>query len=229
MSAVLEVVQAIGSIALVLVARLGLFLAAAALLVAPVALWVVAARSWRSLRARLRGVQRIGGVHFRKDVRYAPGHTWIERQGGLARVGADGVAQQILPWALGVELPSPGEMLTEGQTAAVISCGDVEARLASPLAGRVVAVNTALLEDPSLVKEDGFGSGWLFAVEPADARWSTLASGEPARHWTRREADRLREFYRARLGPLWKNLLRRPAPMVAPEVWSELTREFLRA
>lgn len=229
MNTVLDIFQAICGLLVVLVARLGLVAAVAAALVAPVALALGMRSSWRRLRARMRGLLRIGNVLYRPDVRYAAGHTWIEREGASARIGIDGLAQEILPWALAVRLPKLGESLVEGQIAAVISCGAVEARFAAPLAGRVVAVNTAVAHDPSLVKEDGFGRGWLYVLEPAGAGYDAITVGDAARDWMKAEAKRLRRFYETRLGPLWRLIVRGPAPMLSPDVWADLTREFLRA
>jgi glycine cleavage system H lipoate-binding protein len=163
-STILDLLQATCGLLVVLVARLGLVFAVAAVLVTPVALALGARSFWRWLRARMRGLLRVGNVLFRPDVRYAAGHTWIERDGASARIGIDGIAQDILPWALAVRLPEVGESLVEGQIAAVISCGAGEASFAAPLSGRVVAVNAAVANDPSLVKEDGFGRGWLYVL-----------------------------------------------------------------
>ncbi len=229
MSALSDALQGVAAILVVLVTRLGLVAAIAAVILAPVALVLGARRLWLAWRARARGLRRVGELLYRPDCRYAPGHTWVESRGGCARVGIDGLAQQILPWALAVTLPRPGDVLVAGQSAAIISCGEVEARVASPLSGKVVAVNSALLRMPSLVKDDGFGEGWLFAVEPSDSRWSVLAAGEAARSWMRSEAQRLRRMYEVRIGPVWRSVLRGPAPMVTPDLWAELTREFLRA
>ena len=114
MSTTIDVFQAICGLLVVLVARLGLVAAVAAALVAPVALALGMRSCWRWSRARMRGLLRIGNVLYRPDVRYAAGHTWIEREGASARIGIDGLAQEILPWALAVRLPKLGESLVEG-------------------------------------------------------------------------------------------------------------------
>ena len=146
------------------------------------------------------------------------------------KVGIDGVVQEILPWALSVDLPRPGQELAEGEVAAIISCGSDEARIAAPIAGRVVAVNAEVARDPSLVKEDGYGRGWLFAIEPIDARWSTLPAGEVAREWMTQESDRLDQFLESRLGFAGKAARSGPAPQILPPgEWRELTRSFLHA
>ena len=114
--------------------------------------------------------------------------------------------------------------------AAVISCGGMDARIAAPISGRVVAVNPEVARDPSLVKEDGYGRGWLFALEPVDTRWSTLPSGEPAREWVAQESERLDRFLEDRIGYTGMQLRSGPAPRpIATTDWRDLTDSFLHA
>ena len=213
-----------------LLARLGLLVLVVAGLLVPVALVLGAIRIYQVVRPRLQGLRRTGQVLYKPGIRYSAGHTWIEREGKRLRVGLDGVAQAILPWALAVELPRPGDELVEGQVAAIISCGGVEARIAAPLSGRVVALNAEVSRDPSLVKEDGYGRGWLFAMEPSDARWSTLPSGEAAQAWMKDESERLNRFLEDWLGDDGLAARSGPAPKpMAYTDWRDLTHAFLHA
>jgi glycine cleavage system H lipoate-binding protein len=226
----LGVLQVVGAFVGGLLMRLGVVLLVVVAFLVPVALVLGAVRAWRSLLPAARGLRRVGHVLYRPGFRYAAGHTWVEREAARVKVGIDGVAQEILPWALSVELPRPGQELAEGEVAAVISCGSDEARIAAPIAGRVVAVNAEVERDPSLVKEDGYGRGWLFALEPSDARWSTLPAGDLARQWMTQESDRLDQFLESRLGFVGKAARSGPAPQVLPPgEWRELTRSFLHA
>jgi len=213
-----------------LLVRLGVVLLVVVALLVPVALVLGAIRLGRALLPATRGLRRAGHVLYRPGVRYSAGHTWIERESSRVKVGIDGVAQEILPWALSVELPRPGQSLAEGEVAAIISCGSDQARIAAPVAGRVVAVNAEVERDPSLVKEDGYGRGWLFAVEPLNAGWSNLPSGSLAREWMTRESERLDQFLETRLGFMGLAARAGPAPQVLlPGDWRELTRSFLHS
>jgi glycine cleavage system H protein len=230
MSAIVGILQTLGAFLGGLVLRVGVVVLLVAALLAPVALLLGAVRLYRAARPTVRGLRRAGHVLYKPGARYAAGHTWVEREGSRVKVGIDGVAQEILPWALSVDLPRPGAQVAEGEVVAVISCGGVEARIAAPVAGRVVAVNAEVERDPSLVKEDGYRRGWLFALEPLDARWATLPAGEVAREWLAGESDRLDRFLEARLG--FAGLASRSGP--APQVlvgsdWRDLTQAFLHA
>src|SRR5689334_8197149 len=111
----LGVLQAVGIFLGGLVVRLGVVALVVAGLLAPVALVSGAVRLGRALLPFAKGLRRVGHVLYRPGVRYAAGHTWIEREGNRVKVGLDGVAQELLPWALGVELPRTGQGLVEGQ------------------------------------------------------------------------------------------------------------------
>jgi glycine cleavage system H protein len=230
MGGLIEIALTVGVFLAGLFVRVGMVALFAAALLVPVALALAAVRLYRHVHSARRGLRRAGRVLYKPGARYAAGHTWIEREGERLKIGLDGVAQEILPWALAVELPRPGALLREGEVAAVVSCGGVEARIASPVAGRVVAVNAEVARDPSLVKEDGYGRGWLFAVEPVDARWATLPAGDIAREWMGDESDRLHRFLEERLGVDGLASLSSPAPrqLVGPD-WNDLTRAFLHA
>lgn len=59
-----------------------------------------------------------------------------------------------------------GSEIEAGQT-----CGEVEStktvsELYPPVSGEVTSLNQAAIDDPSLVTQDPYGSGWLFEVQP---------------------------------------------------------------
>jgi glycine cleavage system H protein len=230
MASLIGTLQAIFIFMVGLAARLGVVLLVMALLASPALLWLGGVWAWRRLRPRVQGLRRAGHALYRPGARYAAGHTWLTREGGALKVGLDGVGQDLLPWALSVDLPRPGARLQEGDVAAVVSCGGQEARIAAPVSGRVVKVNAEVARDPSLVKEDGYGTGWLFVIEPLDARWSTLPAGDQARTWLGRESERLDRFLEERLGFAGLAARRGPAPPpLARDDWDDLTRSFLHA
>jgi glycine cleavage system H protein len=230
MGGLIETVQTVGVFLAGVLVRVGTVALFAAALLVPAALAFGAVGLFRHLRPAVRGLRHVGGVLYKPGARYAAGHTWVEREGERLKVGLDGVGQEILPWALGVELPRLGALLGEGEVAATVSCGGEEARITAPVAGKVVAVNAEVARDPSLVKEDGYGRGWLFAVEPIDTRWSTLPAGDTAREWIEQEAVRLRRFCEIRIGVGGEGVRSRRAPLQAlgPD-WTALTRAFFHA
>jgi glycine cleavage system H protein len=154
----------------------------------------------------------------------------VRDEGNRVKVGLDDLAQRILPWAVSVQLPAPGSKVRAGATAAIISCGDREARIASPVEGTVVAVNSAVARDPSLVKKQTYSAGWLFAVETADQRWSKLPTGEAARKWLSDEEGRLTRRLELQLGVAAADggeFVAPPYTFLSRDEWQALARAFL--
>ncbi|HEU4382892.1 MAG TPA: glycine cleavage system protein H [Anaeromyxobacteraceae bacterium] len=232
METIVTALQAIGIFVVGLFARVGLVVAVMAVLLVPVALVIAGARGWEALKMRLMGFRSAGGLRWRKGIHYAPGHTWVATENGRLRVGLDDLAQRILPWAISVELPRPGTRVAEGDTVATISCGGQEAPVVAPVDGLVVSVNPLVASDPSLVKRENYGRGWLFALEPIDSkRWLALPSGDAARSWLAAEGHRLTDFFEHQLGIAAADggeLVAPPPSLLGEAQWEALMRAFLK-
>jgi glycine cleavage system H lipoate-binding protein len=230
MDAILGILETLGVFVVGTLARVGLVLAVVALLLVPVLAYGSIRRAVGALRRRMHGLQPAGKLVFDPTLRYAPGHTWLREKGRRLEIGIDDLAQRILPWTVGVQLPQPGSRVRAGATAAIISCGDREARIASPVDGKVVAVNSAVARDPSLVKREGYAKGWLFAVEPEGQCWSSLPTGEAARTWLCGEEERLERRLELQLGLAAADggeWIAPPHTFLTREEWQQLARSFL--
>jgi glycine cleavage system H protein len=110
------------------------------------------------------------------DRSYTDEHEWVDLAPGAevvrdtpVRVGITSVAAAALGELVYLDLPEVGATITAGQP-----CGEVEStktvsELYPPVSGRVTMLNTAAVDDPSLVTTDPYGEGWLFAVQPTGA------------------------------------------------------------
>ncbi|HEX2119647.1 MAG TPA: glycine cleavage system protein GcvH [Acidimicrobiales bacterium] len=104
-----------------------------------------------------------------EDRWYTKDHEWALREpGGQVRVGITDYAQDALGDVVYVELPTPGTVVTEGE-----SCGEVEStksvsEIYAPVPGTIAEVNTELPEAPQRVNEDPYDTGWMFIVQTAD-------------------------------------------------------------
>jgi glycine cleavage system H protein len=101
------------------------------------------------------------------DRRYGASHEWALREAdGTLSVGITHFAQAQLGDIVFVQLPEPGRVVKSGEDCAVIesvkAAGDVHA----PVAGEVVAVNTALADAPEKINEDPYAA-WVFRLRPA--------------------------------------------------------------
>jgi glycine cleavage system H lipoate-binding protein len=231
MTAFIDTLTAVGIFAAGLAARLGIVFAIMLALIAPVMLVLGAIRGIRSARLWAQGYRAAGKLRFRNGLAYAPGHTWVRDEGRSLKVGLDDLAQKILPWTVAVELPSPGQVVKAGEPVALLSCGDRKVTVAAPVAGRILAVNTAVTREPTLAKSQNYGNGWLFAIEPEGQDWRSLPAGERARAWLRAEGERLERFYETQLGLAAADggeLIGSPDTLLNDAQWRALARSFLR-
>jgi glycine cleavage system H protein len=114
------------------------------------------------------------------ELSYSAEHEWIARDGaGPSTIGVSAVATDALGDIVYVDLPEAGSTVTAGEP-----CGEIESTksvsdLFSPVTGEVTEVNTAVVDDPSLVNADPYGAGWLFKVA-VDSEGPLLSAEEYA-------------------------------------------------
>jgi glycine cleavage system H protein len=99
------------------------------------------------------------------DLRYAETHEWIRTEGVAATVGITDHAQAELTDVVYVELPQVGAVLEAHQAVAVVESVKAASDIYSPVGGEVVAVNSELESNPSLVNTEPYNTGWLFKIK----------------------------------------------------------------
>lgn len=102
------------------------------------------------------------------QLNYTEEHEWLEDRDGVVRVGVTPYAAEALGDIVYVQVPDVGEQVKAGE-----SCGELESTksvsdLYAPSTGEVVAVNEAVVDDPSLVNADPFGQGWLLELRVSE-------------------------------------------------------------
>ena len=103
-----------------------------------------------------------------EDLRYSEDHEWARTLDERVRVGITDYAQDALGDVVFVDLPDEGATLeVKGKLGEVESTKSVS-DLYAPIAGQVVAVNTALTDAPELVNSDPYGAGWVCEIAPTD-------------------------------------------------------------
>lgn len=111
----------------------------------------------------------VEGFRVPEQFRYHPGHTWLMRERkNVIRVGIDEFAAALLGKVNHIELPKAGHWVRQGQAAWSVQKGDDKAEMVSPIEGEVVEINQDVLQDPSLIRKDPYGKGWLMTVFAPD-------------------------------------------------------------
>lgn len=93
---------------------------------------------------------------------YTPTHEWLHPDG---TVGITHHAQKQLGEIVYVELPKIGQVLHTGEQACVLESTKAAADVYSPASGKVTAINTLLLQSPSLINQAPESEGWLYKLE----------------------------------------------------------------
>lgn len=102
------------------------------------------------------------------DTRYTRDHEWIRLDGDIATVGITDHAQEALGDVVFVELPNVDRMVEAGEACAVVESVKAASNVYAPLAGKVVEINQAVADEPTLVNSDAMGEGWFFRLEIDD-------------------------------------------------------------
>lgn len=102
------------------------------------------------------------------DLQYTAEHEWLKRlDDGTIRLGITDYAQDQLGDIVYVDLPEVGSAVAEGAVVAEVESTKSVGEVYAPMGGTVTAVNHAVVDQPELVNQDPYGSGWLLELAPA--------------------------------------------------------------
>src|ERR1700709_796882 len=96
-----------------------------------------------------------------ENLRYAPSHEWAKLDGDVVTIGVTKFAVEQLTDPRVLERAKSGKPVKQGDEIGVIESVKSTSSIYAPIAGEVVDVNKAALDNLALVNEDPFGSGWM--------------------------------------------------------------------
>lgn len=100
-----------------------------------------------------------------KALRYASTHEWASIEKDICTIGITQFAVEQLTDVVYIELPDKGDNVFAGESFGEIESVKAVSDLYAPVGGEVVEVNEKLLEDPTPVAKEPFGSGWLIKIK----------------------------------------------------------------
>ncbi len=109
-------------------------------------------------------------MNFPEDLRYTKDHEWARSKGGRVVVGITEFATDQLGDVVYVELPAVGEQVKKGEAFGVVESTKAVSDLYAPVSGKVVEINSPLVDAPEGVNDDPYGEGWMIAIEPSDPK-----------------------------------------------------------
>jgi glycine cleavage system H protein len=103
------------------------------------------------------------------DYLYSREHEWVRVDGDVAVLGITEFAQEELGEVVFVELPEVGQVFNTGDELGSIESVKAVAEVYTPVAGEIVEVNDAVVDDPELLNDDPHGEGWLVKIRYSSA------------------------------------------------------------
>jgi glycine cleavage system H protein len=169
---------------------------------------------------------------------FSPRHVWLEILGsGNARIGIDDFIQKVIGSIESVRLVPAQVGVKRGDPIMTIRQNGRELSIKSPISGKIVDVNTVLLESPELLTQDPYLAGWVATIQPENlsADVKTMSVAAEAATWLRNEVARFRDFVNLHTPQLATGvtMLDGGVPILGvlqgaePAVWKEFEREFL--
>ena len=106
---------------------------------------------------------------YPSDYLYSREHEWVRVEDDVCVLGITEFAQQELGEVVFVELPEPGQVFNTNDELGTIESVKAVAEVYTPVAGEIVEVNDAVIDDPELLNEDPHGDGWLVRLRFSSA------------------------------------------------------------
>ena len=101
-----------------------------------------------------------------EGLKYSREHEWVKMEGNLAVIGITDHAQHQLGDIVFIELPKVGAALQLMKPLGVVESVKAASDIFSPITGKVVAINEALVKAPETVNSDCYEKGWMVKIEP---------------------------------------------------------------
>ncbi len=111
---------------------------------------------------------------------YTKEHEWAKPSGDVVIIGISDYAQAQLHEIVYVEPPKVDAEVAQGQAIGAVESVKAVSDLYSPVTGKVVEINQALLDSPEKINTDPYGEGWIAKVKPSnwDANAAKLMDAE---------------------------------------------------
>jgi glycine cleavage system H protein len=103
------------------------------------------------------------------ELHYTVDDEWVLAEDDAVTLGVTDFAQQQLGDIVYVELPTVGDQVVAGEAFGVIESVKAVSDLNAPVAGEVVAINEDLIDQPEIINEECYGTGWIIKLKPSDA------------------------------------------------------------
>ncbi|SHH63470.1 glycine cleavage system protein GcvH [Desulfosporosinus lacus] len=102
------------------------------------------------------------------ELKYNKEHEYAKVEGNIVTFGITDHAQESLGDVVFVELPDVGTTVTAGKSYGTVESVKAVSDITASVSGKVVEVNTQVMDSPDLLNSEPYGEGWLIKVEADD-------------------------------------------------------------
>jgi glycine cleavage system H protein len=103
------------------------------------------------------------------NLKYTTKDEWVRVEGNIGVIGISDFAQDQLSDIVFLEyLVSEGDEISKEAEIATIESVKAASEIYSPVSGKVIELNEALLDTPETVNSDPYGESWMIKVELSD-------------------------------------------------------------
>ncbi|MEM4281944.1 MAG: glycine cleavage system protein GcvH [Candidatus Caldarchaeum sp.] len=102
------------------------------------------------------------------DLLYTKDHEWVRREKKYAYVGITDYAQKKLREIIYIELPHINVKIKAKEVLGTVESVKSTADVFSPVSGKIVEVNSKLLDHPEILNESPYTEGWIAKIELSD-------------------------------------------------------------
>lgn len=95
---------------------------------------------------------------------------WVRVEGSEAVLGLSDYLQDQMGELTALELPDLGDILQATRRMGHVESEEAASPIEAPISGEVIEVNAEAMENPDLVNNEPYASGWLLRIRIEDPR-----------------------------------------------------------
>jgi len=105
---------------------------------------------------------------YPNDIKYSQAHTWVKVEGAIAYIGITHYAQKQLKDIVFANIYQDNDMVISGESFGTLESVKSVSDVIAPVSGKIIEINSVVLDNPEKINEDPYGVGMLLKVEISD-------------------------------------------------------------
>jgi glycine cleavage system H protein len=102
------------------------------------------------------------------NLKYTDHDEWVRVEGDVIVLGITDYAQDALGDIVFFDAPAVGTEVERNSPFSEVESTKSVSEIFAPVGGRIVEVNSRLVDEPELMNGDPYGEGWICVLQPGD-------------------------------------------------------------